>query len=810
MMESSTIGYDLAEEIRRLVKEAVARLQVGHIVLKESNNTSSPYAETEAPGLPSNAEKVVADALISDIVSALFAEHVREAERLLDDSTKSHRSLWEVLMSLCDDRAQKLQRVEGRTPQRGIKDLKDKIVPQLVKSYPWLHLCATMGPFKTSAKHEGRLLMEVQQQLIDVSMALREKVSDLQNEQHRHQAVQTELSKLSTEFDALKELLEDHRELLRDERRQSASLEHNHMRQQNLAHLAADAAQNRGAMHVAWLRWINYSLHDWMRLCAKKLHDMRMAEVMCRLCRNYIEGKQMSAFAVWKCYSAERSCALLHQAEMNQLRRLRDVTVVRLEQKILLVGGLRQWECAASISKFESLVTFTREGYERRLDEVRGHAQYRSILCFARRLRASSLRTAVVCWKELWAMSKAALYRWARLDISANKHRMWVGFAGWRHRTHALSQREKVRESMAATVLLKEKYAAMSHLKSVLLREREVEYRTGAAQDTLNGCLRSAKNVQQRILFKHYKRWMQRVDAIVKADMMRGHENSAATIGQLMLDHRAYMTLHEIQCAFDAWKGLTSQAAIREIMEQRTHALALVSLGHERAKYGAALRRTLRIRRGAFVLWKDQWRLHERRHLEEQLRMMRGVLASNERLQRIELGLSNIGNSATQRIRRTLKKGFREWLLQVLLERDMQQDLAPVLVQQDKPSREELSSQAARLKAMDDALSQIAWRISHRVSTIESLQPKSKSPVAFEVPLTRVGVANLIFRVTAKARSVKQLCLQAHEDGWDDDYRLWELEEAQKQIQELVTRCENEWREHFSPYLKIPLKAALP
>ena len=35
-----------------------------------------------------------------------------------------------------------------------------------------------------------------------------------------------------------------------------------------------------------------------------------------------------------------------------------------------------------------------------------------------------------------------------------------------------------------------------------------------------------------------------------------------------------------------------------------------------------------------------------------------------------------------------------------------------------------------------------------------------------------------------------------------------EYEDVQDQIQGLIIKCEEEWREHFSPYLKVPLEAA--
>ena len=89
LTDHKLIGHDLAEEIKRLVKEAVSHVELKHLITTGNDVLSAQKLSNPVP----EAEKVVADALTSDVVSALFAEQVREAERLLEDSTNSHRSL---------------------------------------------------------------------------------------------------------------------------------------------------------------------------------------------------------------------------------------------------------------------------------------------------------------------------------------------------------------------------------------------------------------------------------------------------------------------------------------------------------------------------------------------------------------------------------------------------------------------------------------------------------------------------------------------------------------------------------------------
>ena len=132
-----------------------------------------------------------------------------------------------------------------------------------------------------------------------------------------------------------------------------------------------------------------------------------------------------------------------------------------------------------------------------------------------------------------------------------------------------------------------------------------------------------------------------------------------------------------------------------------------------------------------------------------------------------------------------------------------------------------------RLKTIETTLVRLTRRITGAAgssSSSSSRVPTEGSPAlerssssttmttpVLRPPFTRTGVANMIFRVTADARGAKQLCLDAcaaARTADDGGARLDELEEVQEQIQGLVARCEEEWREHFSPYLKVPLEAA--
>ena len=64
------IGQDLAEEVRRLVKEAVSRVEVKHIAAGVESSPTPQFSRDGQP-LDSDPENVVTDALVSDVVSAI-------------------------------------------------------------------------------------------------------------------------------------------------------------------------------------------------------------------------------------------------------------------------------------------------------------------------------------------------------------------------------------------------------------------------------------------------------------------------------------------------------------------------------------------------------------------------------------------------------------------------------------------------------------------------------------------------------------------------------------------------------------------
>ena len=112
-------------------------------------------------------------------------------------------------------------------------------MPQLVV-IPWLQLCTSMGPFQKSAKYEGRMIQELQQQIIELTLALREKGEDFESEQRRHRALQGELGDLATEFELLQERLKENQAKLEDERLRAAE------REQEFARATLRAASRPG------------------------------------------------------------------------------------------------------------------------------------------------------------------------------------------------------------------------------------------------------------------------------------------------------------------------------------------------------------------------------------------------------------------------------------------------------------------------------------------------------------------------------------------------------------------------------------
>ena len=190
------------------------------------------------------------------------------------------------------------------------------------------------------------MIQELQQQIIELTLALREKGADFENEQRRHRALQTECSDLADEFKTLQFSLKEHQE--------SARLREQELQRQNqLAQMAAESAQRRSAITNAWLHWTNLAMHDKMALRITRMHDNRVYKTLTHLFRNHTDGKQRNALSVWKWFSNERDREIRHQDALDTLIKANRARETQLKQKAVMSSGLRQWMYATSLSKLE-------------------------------------------------------------------------------------------------------------------------------------------------------------------------------------------------------------------------------------------------------------------------------------------------------------------------------------------------------------------------------------------------------------------------------------------------------------------------